>query len=74
MKKLLIDLAYKANRAQKSKDNIPEEEKLERYRQLKKELMEHKQQEHVHKKRVPTFGGNEEELVKFEDKSINGTE
>lgn len=66
MKNLLSQLAYKANRAQKSRDDMPEAEKEERYRLLKNELMQH-QRKHPHLKRVPTFGANEHELIRFDD-------
>lgn len=66
MKILLSQLAYKANRAQKSRDDMPEAEKEERYRSLKTELMQH-QRKHPHLKRVPTFGANENELIRFDD-------
>lgn len=75
MKILLSQLAFKANRAQKSRDNMPEAEKEERYRMLREELIQHTRK-HPHLKRVPTFGINEDEdLLQFEDPmdSFNGT-
>lgn len=70
MKELLSMLSFKANRAQKSKGNMPEAEKQERYENLKRELTEYQKQ---HRKRIPTFGSYEEELIKFEDKLDNTT-
>lgn len=71
MKELLSMLSFKANRAQKSKDNMPEAEKQERYENLKRELTEYQKQQHPHKKRVPTFGSHEEDLIRFDENIDN---
>lgn len=66
MRDLLSVLSYKAAKAQKSRDNIPEQERQQRFEQLKAELVR-MQHDHPHVKRVPTFGANEDALIKFED-------
>lgn len=77
MKELLTALSFKANLAQRSKDQITEAEKKERYQKLKNELLELQKtnkQHHKHMKRIPTFGGSEdEELIHFEDTIDNST-
>lgn len=69
MRDLLSVLAYKANRAQKSRDNIPEPERQERFRQLKAELLRLQQNAggHPHVRRVPAFGADGSEHIRFEE-------
>lgn len=77
MRDLLSVLAYKANRAQKSRDNMPELERQERSRQLRAELLRLQQNAggHPHVKRVPAFGANESDRIQFEEnmEELNAT-
>lgn len=70
MRDLLSVLSYKAakaaNAGQKSRGTISEQERQQRFEQLKAELVR-MQNDHPHVKRVPTFGANEDALIRFED-------
>lgn len=67
MKELLSVLSFKANRAQKSRTNMPEEEKKQRFESLKKELIEYQKDL---KRPPPSFlgGSSEEDFADLEPK------
>lgn len=71
MKELLSVLSFKANRAQKSRTNMPEEEKKQRFDALKKELIEYQKDL---KRAPPSFlGSNEDDFADLEPKDEKTT-
>lgn len=66
MKELLSVLSFKANRAQKSRTNMSEEEKKQRFESLKKELIEYQKD----LKRAPAsfLGSSEDDFADLEPK------